>query len=218
MVDFARIQNRIYYGYGKAAIRLGTEHSIYRSPDGINPIQENNFIGTQLVSMDQDYKYTKQKKYGDAVWQILPEDGLSLNNYDFLVGPTITYYIVDIHPDDRLSPPLVVECNATINLIDPKNSLSAGTNSYQQLKTGNPILLNCPCSILQYTRFASNNMKLPSSVPLPHYEISLPDFDDVFIKTGQLIYDTNGRKFAVINAERTKKNLGFRILASLEAT
>lgn len=218
MVDFARIQNRIYYGYGKAAIRLGTSHDIFRTPNGINPLQATNFIGSQLIGIDTDYTYVKQKKYGEPVWQLLPEDGLSLQNYDYLVGTDMTYFIVDIASTERLSPPIAVECNSTINLVDPKSTLTPGTNTYQQLQTGTTILLNCPCSILEYTRFASNNMKLPSSVTLPHYQIILPDFDDVIIKTGQIIYDGIGRKFAVISAERTKRNLGFRIFASLEGT
>lgn len=222
MVDFARIQNRIYYGYGKAAIRLGTSHTIYRSANGINPIQSSNLIGTQLIGVDQDYTYTKTKKYGDPVWQILPQDGTVLQVYDYIVGSTVTYFIVDIFSEDRLSPPVVVECNAVISsLIDPINTLTPGTNAaYQQLGQQNTqILQNCPCSILQSNRTESNTLHAPSSVKLPYYDIILPDFDDVIIKTGELLFDlTNNRKLAVIGAERTKRSLGFRIKVALEGT
>ncbi len=208
----------MYYGYGKAAIRLGVTHAVYRSPNGVNPIQAANQLASQLIGIDADYSYEKAKKYGDPTWQMLPEDGLSLQNYDYIVGPSVTYYIADIASDERLSPPICVECNATLNLFDPINTLAPGANNYQQLGKGTPILLNCPASILQHTRMATNNMKLPSSVPLPYYNIYLPDFDDVIIKTGQILTDNTGRKFAVLSAERTKKNLGFRIIASLEGT
>lgn len=102
MVDFARVQNRIYYGYGKAATRLGTNHDIYRTTNPINPIQAANFFATQLFSVDQNLKYMSPKKYGDLIWQFLPFNGLVLQNYDYFVNSTTTYFIADIAPTDRL--------------------------------------------------------------------------------------------------------------------
>lgn len=216
MVDFARVQNRIYYGYTQASKRLGTSHLIYRSPDGINPIQSNNQIGTQLISIDQDLTYKKTKKYGDMVWQFLPEDGLNLQNYDYMVGSTVTYFIVDVAPDGRLSPPTCVECNAIISITAPSNKpLNPGVNPYQsyQKDIPSPILQNCPVSILQHGKMDTSNMRLPTSVRLPYYSIILPEFDDVVIQTGYVITDDIGRRLNVLSAERTKKTLGFRIIA-----
>jgi hypothetical protein len=224
MVDFARVQNRIYYGYGKAAIRLGTAHAIYRSTDGNNPIKLANFLFNKLISVDQDFKYTNPKKYGDPVWQFLPQDGLLLQNFDYMVSPSgINYFIVDIKPDDRLSPPLCVECNTIISINRPSNlannTLQPGANTYQEypLKADQtPIIVDCPVSIIQYTRFEPNTMKLPTSVKLPMYQITIPEFDNIIYKSGDTITDSNGRRFSVISAERTKKSLGFRIYATQE--
>jgi hypothetical protein len=217
MVDFARIQNRIYYGYGKAAVRLGTNHAIYRSTDGINPIQEANFLFNQLISIDQNYKYTSPKKYGDPVWQFLPEDGLQLQNFDYMVGGTTTYFIGDIKPDDRLSPPVCVECNATMTIYRPVTTRTAGTNAYQTFDQANlpKILVNCPVSILQHSKTdAASTMKLPTGVKLPFYNVYLPEFVGVIIKTGDVVVDNKGRRLAVINTESTRRSLGFRILAA----
>jgi hypothetical protein len=216
MVDFARVQNRIYYGYGKAAQRLGSSHAVYRSVDGNNPIQEANFVFNQLISIDQNYKYTSAKKYGDPIWQFLPENGLLLQNFDYFVSPSgINYFIIDIIPDDRLTPPICVECNAILTLYRPVNTRTPGTNTYQAFDpyTAQKILINCPVSILQHTKTDGSNMKLPTSVKLPFYSILIPEFDDIIIKTGDVIIDDKGRRMAVINAERTKKSLGFRIVA-----
>lgn len=217
MVDFARIQNRIYYGYTKAAIRLGTNHDIYRSPDGLTPIQDANFIATTLVGIDQDYTYKKAKKYGDYTWQFLPQNGLTLmQNYDYLVGGQVTYFIVDIASDDRLSPPTCVECNAIINLVRPVSALTPGTNPIQQYNNNGLIILNAvPCCILERGRMDGTNYKLPTSVKLPYYELTIPEFDNVKINTGDVITDDLGRRMSVISAERTKKNLGFRLIAGL---
>lgn len=216
MVDFARVQNRIYYGYGKAATRLGTSHAVYRSADGNNPIQSANFLFNQLISVDQNLKYTSARKYGDAVWQFLPENGLVLQNYDYFVSPSsINYFIVDIIPDDRLTPPTCVECNGIITLYRPVNTRTPGTNAYQAFdpSTAPQILINCPASILEHSRTDGGNMKLPTSVKLPFYSILVPEFDDIIVKTGDVIVDDKGRRLAVINAERTKKVSGFRITA-----
>lgn len=216
MANFALIQRKIYYGYEKAAIRLGTTHNIYRSTDGIDPIKAANLIGTRLISIDQNYKYMSAKKYGDPVWQFLMTDGLTLQNYDYMVSPGgINYFIVDIKPDNRLNPPTCVECNDIVSVFRTTSTRTAGENPYQ---TYNPattptLLKNCPASVLQHNRTDAQNMKLPTSVKLPFYSILLPEFDDIIIKTGDVIIDSKGRRYAAINAERTKKSLGFRIIA-----
>ena len=216
MVDYARIQNRIYYGYGKAAIRLGTTNSIYRSSNGINPIQSGNLIGAQLIGFDQDYKYTKARKYGDMTWQFLPQNGLALEVYDYLVGSEFTYFIVDVIPDGRLSPPLCVECNDSISIFSPSNApLVAGSNPIQQFTNyGATLVQNAPVALLEHTRFDTNNLKLPTSVKLPMYEITMPDFDDIEIMPGHFLIDSIGRRMVIISAEQTKKSLGFRLIAA----
>lgn len=212
MVDFARVQNRIYYGYTKAAQRLGTTHAIYRSSNGINPLQMSNFQFNTRISIDQDFKYVKGRKYGDMSWQFLPEDGLTLRTYDYMVGSEFTYFIADIAPDGRLNPPLCVECNAVITLNGLRSPLVSGKNPYQQI-VQQPILVNCPAAILEYTRMDMSNMKLPTSVKNPTYNITVPEFDSVIIQTGDEIDDDKGRRMVVIAAEITSKSLGLRILA-----
>lgn len=218
MVDFARIQNRIYYGYTKAAIRLGVEHAIYRSVDGNDPLKITNFIKNTLVSIDADLTYKKARKYGDLVWQFLPEDGLTLQNYDYMVGASTTYFIADIAPDDRLTPPLCVECNHTVSITTLANTLVPGDNDYQAIDNPTNYIVDCPVSIVQYTRMDMNNLKTPSSVKMPTYYITMPDFDGVVIKNGDIVTNENNNRYTVISAEQTKKSLGLRLLVQLTGT
>lgn len=217
MVDFARVRNRIYYGYGKAARKLGTTHAIYRSSSPITPIQVSTFVKNTLISLDADFRYDKARKYGDVTWQLLPEDGLTLQNYDYMVSSDgINYYIVDIASVDRLSPPLCIECNAIISIKRPTNSLTPGTNSYQefQISGGTQIALNCPASIIEHARMEVIPIKIPTSVKLPFYEIGMPILgSSMQINVGDIVTDDSGRQMAVMSAERTKKSLGFRLLA-----
>jgi len=216
MVDFARVQNRIYYGYGKAAIRLGTQHAIYRTLNPINPIQAANLVGNTFISIDQNLKYMTPKKYGDLVWQFLPFDGLSLQDFDYMVGGTTTYFIADIAPDDRLSPPLCVECNAVISVNRPTNApLPAGTVPYQQYQPATSVLKvqAMPCMLLQHSKIDAHNLKLPTSVKLPYFAITIPEIDGLDVITGDIITDDNGRRLAVISSELTRRTLGLRIVA-----
>lgn len=216
MFDFNAIRGLVYLGYGIAARYLGADFQVYRPPNGLNPLAQENYVDTRKISIDQDWTYKKTKKYGDPTWQFLPENGLTLQNYDYLVGPDNTYFITDVASDERLNPIICVECNANITLYKNISARSTGTNAYQAYDpfTGQKLLENCPVSLLQHTRFDPAGMKLPTSVKLPFYQITAPDFPNIVIRTGDVIQDDKGRRLAVINAEKTKKSLGFRIIAS----
>jgi len=216
MVDFARIQERIYYGYGKAAVRLGTVHNIYRSATAINPLKPENLLGTEYISIDQNYNYTLAKKYGDPVWQFLMTNGLTLQNYDFMVSPDgVNYFIIDIVPDNRLNPPTCVECNSTISIFSTSSTLTTGNNSYQAYDPfkAPKIYENCPVSILQHAKTDTQTLKLPTSVKLPYYQIIVPELGNSLPKIGDVLLDDKGRRMAIINSEKTKKSLGFRLVA-----
>lgn len=216
MVDFARIQNRIYYGYGKAAQRLGVSHDIYRSATAIDPLNSANLIQTLFVSIDQDYTYNKPAKYGDPVWQFLPENGLSLLNFDFMVNPDNIYYIIDVDPTDRLSPPICVECNKTITISRPSVSQQPGANGYSEYLPGTATILysNCPAAMIEYSRGDNTtSMKIPTSVKMPQYKVYLPMLGDVQIITGDIVQDSNNNRFAVSSVEIT--DLGYRLMAQV---
>lgn len=216
MVNFARIQNKIYKGYGKAAERLGSTHAIYRSASAINPIQNPNLIGNQLISVDQDFTYVKARKYGDPTWQFMAEDGLSLQKFDFMVNSQNTYYIVDIKPVERLNPPICVECNTTLTITRPYDALIPGNNppvSYQ-IGSAQALYTNCPASLIEGSRGDNQNMKLPTSVRMPLYKILLPFLGNVELKSGDIIQDAKNIRYALTSIELT--GLGYRLQAAIQ--
>lgn len=214
MVDFARIQNRIYYGYGKAAIRLGTTHTIYRSSNGINPIQSGNIITSMLIGIDYDYTYKKAKKYGTPVWQFLAENGLSLLQYDYLVSNTTTYFIIDVIPTDRLDPPLCVECNDTLTITRPTQPTGDGAVGYGGYSpaTAETLLVNCPASLLEGKRGDSNSLKLPLDTRLPSYKVLLPYLGGINLRIGDFISSTTNNRLVISSVELS--GLGWRLDAT----
>jgi hypothetical protein len=63
-----QIQQKIFYGYAKAALKLGATFNIYRSSTPITPIASGNLIGTTQMTASQTWDYMKANRYGNAVW------------------------------------------------------------------------------------------------------------------------------------------------------
>lgn len=61
-----QIQQKILYGYAKAAQHLGATYDLYRSTTPINPIQSGNLIGTIQMSPSVDWEYMRALSYGKA--------------------------------------------------------------------------------------------------------------------------------------------------------
>jgi hypothetical protein len=213
MVDFARIQQKIYKGYGKAAIRLGTSHAIYRSTDGNNPIKIGNFLFNQLVGIDQDYTYKKAKKYGDPTWQFLPENALLLQNFDYMVNQGNTYFIIDVMPTDRLNPILCVECNTIITVTRPTQPTGTGAVGYGGYlpATATTLLTSCPASVLEGTKGETNTLKLPLDTRSPYYKILLPYLGGIQLRISDLVSLPNGNRLVISSVELT--GLGWRLQA-----
>jgi hypothetical protein len=214
MADFASIQNRIYYGYGKAAQRLGTTHAVYRSADGNNPIQQANFIFNQLISVDQDLTYKKAQKYNDPVWQFLPANGLLLQNFDYFVSPSgINYFITDIVPDDRLTPPTCVECNEVITITRPTQPTGKGAVGYGGYLPGTAevLLTSCPASVLEGFRGEANALKMPLDTRSPYYKILLPYLGDITLRISDLISLSDGTRLVISSVELA--DMGWRLQA-----
>jgi hypothetical protein len=151
-MDFATIQQKIYTGYGKAALRLGESYQIYRSSSAINPLDQSNLLGTILAGFNIDVNlYKNPNKFGNSLWNVMA-DGSQLQNYDYLVAANFiglsgggnlllanggrliiqpsgdssdlkTFYVSDMQP---LVPIQAVECNRIVTVIRPTQPLPAG--------------------------------------------------------------------------------------------
>ncbi len=63
-----QIQQKIFYGYAKAAFKLGATFDIYRSSTPIFPIQSGNLISQTQMTVSQTWDYMRANRYGNAVW------------------------------------------------------------------------------------------------------------------------------------------------------
>ncbi|MDE2024858.1 MAG: hypothetical protein KGJ07_00015 [Patescibacteria group bacterium] len=94
-MDGGILQQRIQYGYGKCAEKVGAPFFLFRSATPINPLNPDNLIGIINSSSNVSWDYMRQQRYGNAVWNLIIETRntapLFAQPGDFLV-PTEGYF------------------------------------------------------------------------------------------------------------------------------
>jgi hypothetical protein len=212
MTDYASIQSKINRAYGKCALKIGVETSIYRAPNGINPISINNFIGTTFLSQNVAWSYMKSNKFNNLFWQLVI-DRTQLKPYDYLVNEQFTFYVSDMEP---IAPTSGIECNRIISLTRPNQDYVAGSNSYggYDPNTEIQIMENCPVGILTGGRMEKNPFGLPLDTRSPSYIVYIPNLPGVAPRIGDFINDDRAVKLALSSVELT--SLGYRCFAVSE--
>lgn len=206
-MDGAKAQTKIYYGYGKAAKRLGLSHDIYRSIDGIDPLKSQNKLGSILVSATSNWDYSIYRKYDEVAW-ILVVDGRYIAVGDYLVGPSTFFVVAKQH----LLPILGVKCDRKITIRRPKDSGEIGYVGYSRYEAGNAntydvIMQNCPSCFIKGSRGDFNPVKLPTDARAPWFTMYLPKIGQ-FIKVGDIVLDEYHQEYIVSTNELTE--LGWR--------
>lgn len=207
-MDGAAIQNKIYYGYGKAATKLGLSFDIYRSSDGDDPLKLANKIGSTLVSPTTNWAYSNYRKYDENVWNLIT-DGRVILVGDYLVGENTFFVAAKQH----IMPIMGVMCDREISVRRPKLAGDKGYIGYSRYEavsasTYDVILTDCPCSFLKGSRGDTNPVKLPTDARAPWYTMFLPKTAP-FLKVGDIILDEYGQEFVLSTNELTE--LGWRL-------
>ncbi len=218
----AQIQQKVLFGYAKAAEHLGTPFLLYRASTPINPISIGNLIGEILANVNYSWDYMKSNKYGNNVCNILI-DAQHANSPsaarvgDYIVGtsddsglPTNLnrYFIQSLQPD---LPPQAVECNKTISIIRPTQTTGTGNQGYASYTpaTSTSVMVSMPASVLIEGRGANASTKLPTDTRNPSWIVLLPNIGGVFIRVDDIIIDNFQQNYVVKDNELTE--LGWRL-------
>lgn len=219
------IQQKIFYGYAKASFKLGATYSLYRSAVPINPITEENLIGTIQMSPSVSWDYMKAQSYGKAELNACIDAQSANAPYSCLVGDylvpaidpqsgiideTNTYFVQSLQFD---LPPRVVICNNTLSIIRPSQNTGPGYQGYAGYTPGTSqtIMTDMPASVLKVGRGMAADTKLPTDSREPMWTILMPNLGGVIIRIGDIITDNINEEYAVSENELT--DLGWRITA-----
>lgn len=209
-MDGARLQDRVYKGYGKAAQYIGLPFAQHRPVGATNPLTASPLNAALLASFNaEDMKYGRPNKYGKATWYCLA-DGRLLQVGDYLIGNGQTFFIAALQ---SILPILAVECNTTLNITRPQvQTQVGGITDYEGTTAANesPLMTGFPASVLQGSKGEKGDFQLPGDVRNAWWIVLFP-YAGVTLRSGDLIYDFIGRRYVISSAELT--DAGWRLTA-----
>jgi hypothetical protein len=188
MVSAVTINNKVNYGFAKAAAALGFPYSWYRpgTVPGI-PIQDGNLLGTvtAYITTDASLKSTVPPENNKPIWFGAYDTTLTQPG-DYLVGQQGTYFIAT---EFLPSPPSLVYCNANLTV-----QRDGGSTPSPQARFGsllNPTILaqDFPGWLMSAERRTTPELAMPGDVPLPSANIMLPVSVTSEILRGDIILD-----------------------------
>lgn len=210
-----QIVQKIFFGYAKAAQHLGLPFQLYRSAMPLNPIQPANLIGTLPCNATQQWSYMTSNRPGNAIWYLLIDAQdvsapLNAQEGDYIVGYE-TFYIFSLEPD---LPPQGVQCNRTISIIRPTQSVGPGLQPYGAYTpaTSTTIMSLMPASVLLLGRGNASDLKLPTDAKQPSWRIMVPNIGHVNVEVGDFIIDDVNQFYVVNDNEETE--FGWRLTAT----
>lgn len=221
----AQIQQKIFYGYAKAAIKLGAYFLHYRATTPINPIQSGNLIGNLRMSQSVSWDYMKASSYGNSIFNACIDAQRKNSPLSARVGD---YLIPSVDPDSGFIendsiyfiqslqfdlPPKVVECNKTISIIRPSQTTGAGYVGYVGYTEGTSqtIMTNMPASVLIEGLGSQAQTKLPTDTREPSWIILIPNLGNIMVRIDDIITDEKNQQYVIDDNELTE--LGWRIRA-----
>ena len=208
MANAQYIQDKIYYGYDKAAQRLGFEYDIYHSVVPVDPINPANFINRLFASFNVSWNYEKANKYGNAVYQLV-SDGRYFSIGDFFVGNGETWFVIS---KDLQLPITAVQCNHTVLIERSVQSDVPGTDDYSGYNNQLPdvVARNLPASILYANKGNMNPERLPTDTNLGFWTVLVPNLGNVIYFNRDIVQDENGYRYVVVTPELT--DFGWRLM------
>lgn len=215
-MDAIKLQNKIYAGYGKAALRIGLDNAQYRPTDSVNPLAAQ--IATVKASYNaEDMKYGKANQYGQSLWWGL-FDARTTQVGDYLVGPQGTFFIAS----QQLHLPIqCVQCNGSVRVLGQSDDSSVGAMPYSgacaadstdalgQRSEDGSFGVGWPASILLKGRSEITGTGLPGATRNMGWMILLPPSVPIVIDSAAILLDNLGRRYAVQGAELT--DMGWRL-------
>ncbi|MBU9823191.1 hypothetical protein J1782_25195 [Rahnella sp. BCC 1045] len=208
-MDAAKLRNKVYIGYGKAAQRIGYVAQQFRAASAFNPLQTTP-LQSLNASFTTNFNYSAPNKYGQATW-LGVFDGRQFVVGDFLSSPEDGVFFVAAM--QTTLPIYCVQANRTISVLRTSQEDAGGVIGYGGTTAENEVALmtGWPASILNGTKGEKSPVNLPADAKTPWYLLLFPSYGDIILRTSDVITDDIGRRYIVSSAELT--DMGWRVTA-----
>lgn len=216
-MDAARLSQKVFAEYGKAARRVGALHDVYRPASSGAVIAPANKIATLNAAFTihgpSNFDFTRPSDYDKPLFHLLG-DPSSLRVGDYLNDPAHPFgpfFVALITP---AMPPLAVNCNRVVSFLSPGPACPApgvsgygGTVGAAGSSNETPLLTSWPASLLR--RRVTTTQYLPQDAGQATFETLIPAYGAVALKQGVVMTDDLGARYVVQMAE--KQDLGWRL-------
>ena len=209
-MDGYKIQQKLYKGYAKAAKRTGTVYQHYRPSSASDPLSPHNQMADLYASLNaDDPTFSRPNVFGKATWYGIM-DGAQCQVFDYVTGIEGTLYIAAMQ---QLLPIYMVDCNRVITILRPSMDAGPGALGYGgDTAAGEVALMTAwPASMLQGSKGEKNDVGLPGDTKNPWFNVLVPYWEGVTLRTSDIITDDIGGRYRVSSAELT--DLGWRLTA-----
>lgn len=197
--------------YGKAVWNLIIDTQTQNLPLAAMPgdylIPVSDALANDSGFLTQSDQINWDAGYGTPDIFAVPNQGLV--NPNSLEDKNI-YFIGD---EQFLQPILGVQCNRTIEIIRPTQTVGAGYKGYSEYlpETSITIASGMPASVLSSGSGGSPPTKLPTDEKEPRWIILIPNLGDIFIRVDDIVIDEFNQEYVITDNELT--SLGWRIWA-----
>jgi hypothetical protein len=200
-MDGVKLADRLAYGAGCAARRIGFLHDAYRPADAQCPIDlKNRFLRLAVAyvlpggSVGSPSGFAVPFRQAWADWSYLQVG-------DYLAGPEGTVFVAEIEPP---KPMLVVMTNAEVSLSRPAAPALAGLNPYGASLPGTEEVLmsGFPASLLMGGSVDKTRAGLADDTKLPGFVCLMPASAGVQPFVADSVTDATGARYLVNAVER----------------
>jgi hypothetical protein len=200
-MDGVRLADRLAYGAGCAARRIGFLHDAYR-PDGPEaPVDlAKRFLRLSVAYVLPGGSVAAPGGFGVPFRQAWA-DWSYLRTGDYLAGAEGTAFVAAIEPP---KPMMVVMTNTVVSLARPATPVLAGLNQYGAVLPGTQTMLisGFPASLLVGGIGDRTKAGLPDDTKVPGFTALLPAVGDVQPHVADILLNDRGERFVVIAVEQ----------------
>jgi len=200
-MDGLKLADRLAYGAGCAARRVGFLHDAYRPNGPVPPIDlANRFLRLCVGYVLPGGSVGAPAGFGVPFRQAWA-DWSYLQVGDYLAGPEGVVFVATIEPP---KPMLVVMTNSVVSLARPAPPVLAGLNPYGAvLPASETVLLSCfPASLLVGGIDDRTRAGLPDDTKVPGFTALLPAIDSVQPHVADILSNDCGERFVTTAVER----------------
>jgi hypothetical protein len=200
-MDGVRLADRLAYGAGCVARRIGFLHDAYR-PEGLEaPISlEKRFMRLAVAFVLPGGSVAAPSGFGVPFRQAWA-DWSYLCAGDYLAGPEGVAFVASIEPP---KPMLVVMSNTVVSLARPAAPTRTGLNDYGAVlpATQSALLSDFPANLLVGGAADRSKVGLPDDTKLPGFVALLPMVATLLPHVADILTTDRGERFAVSAVEQ----------------